>query len=153
MNVEPNSLSKGKFKDYPFQQRYAESARVLAKYQGRVPVIVEKTENSTVPSLNKMKYLVPFDLTVGQFMFVIHKQMKNSVNHSPEQAIFLFVNGKIPATSANFGHIYDTNKDKDGFLYITYSGENTFGTEDSPLQDQKQSVLQFLKNCSRSSIG
>ena len=25
--------------------------------------------------------------------------------------------------------IYEKNKDADGFLYITYSGENTFGAE------------------------
>jgi GABA(A) receptor-associated protein len=26
--------------------------------------------------------------------------------------------------------IYDEHKDDDGFLYITYSGENTFGGEE-----------------------
>lgn len=25
--------------------------------------------------------------------------------------------------------IYDEKKDEDGFLYVTYSGENTFGRE------------------------
>jgi GABA(A) receptor-associated protein len=27
------------------------------------------------------------------------------------------------------GHIYEKYKDEDGFLYITYSGENTFGAD------------------------
>ena len=44
-----------------------------------------------------------------------------------EQAIHLFVNGKIPATSSLMTAIYEENKDPDGFLYLTYSGENTFG--------------------------
>lgn len=29
--------------------------------------------------------------------------------------------------------IYDEKKDEDGFLYVTYSGENTFGFEGSAL--------------------
>ena len=30
--------------------------------------------------------------------------------------------------SATMGAIYEEHKDEDGFLYIAYSGENTFGT-------------------------
>lgn len=73
----------------------------------------------------KKKYLVPSDLTVGQFMFVIRKRLKLP----PEQAIFLFVNGTIPPTGALMNQIYDEHRDVDGFLYITYSGENTFGAD------------------------
>ena len=29
--------------------------------------------------------------------------------------------------SASMGTIYAENKDEDGFLYVAYSGENTFG--------------------------
>ena len=56
-------------------------------------------------------------------MYVIRKRIKLS----SEQAIFLFVNGTIPSTSVVLYNLYDTCKDEDGFLYITYSGENTFG--------------------------
>jgi GABA(A) receptor-associated protein len=30
-------------------------------------------------------------------------------------------------TAAMMSAIYEENKDEDGFLYMTYSGENTFG--------------------------
>lgn len=30
--------------------------------------------------------------------------------------------------AATMSAIYEENKDEDGFLYMTYSGENTFGT-------------------------
>ena len=37
------------------------------------------------------------------------------------------LNFKIYFHSASMGQIYQDHKDVDGFLYIAYSGENTFG--------------------------
>lgn len=108
---------------HTFEERLQESNRITQKYPERIPIICEKAKNSNVTDLDKSKYLVPCDLTIGQFMFVIRKRMKLS----SEQAIFLFVNNSIPSTSSSVSQIYDSYKDDDGFLYITYSGENTFG--------------------------
>lgn len=106
------------------------------------------------------RYLVPGDLTVGQFVYVIRKRIRVS----PEKAIFMFVKNVLPPTgeqhalrlrtgcqcsvgpvyldhslyylnadllitcaAALMSEVYDDHKDEDGFLYITYSGENTFG--------------------------
>jgi GABA(A) receptor-associated protein len=114
-----------KFKlEHTIDQRKAESERIRLKYPERVPVICEKADRSqSMIDIDKKKYLVPSDLTVGQFMFVIRKRLKLP----PEQAIFLFVNGTIPPTAALMNVIYEEHHDEDGFLYITYSGENTFG--------------------------
>ena len=73
--------------------------------------------------IDKKKYLVPQDLTVGQFVYIIRKRIKLS----PEKAIYLFINNILPPTAALMSSIYEDQKDEDGFLYITYSGENTFG--------------------------
>jgi len=62
-------------------------------------------------------------LTVGQFVYVVRKRIKLS----PEKAIFIFVNNTLPPTAALISAIYEEHKDEDGFLYVTYSGENTFG--------------------------
>ncbi|KAL5163630.1 Autophagy-related protein 8C [Glycine soja] len=70
------------------------------------------------------RYLVPADLTVGQFVYVVRKRIKVSA----EKAIFVFVNNTLPPTAALMSSIYEENKDDDGFLYMTYSGENTFGS-------------------------
>jgi GABA(A) receptor-associated protein len=80
-------------------------------------------EKSDIPVIDKKKYLVPADLTVGQFVYVIRKRIKLA----PEKALFTFVNEVLPPTAALMSAIYDEHKDDDGFLYITYSGENTFG--------------------------
>lgn len=110
--------------DYSFGSRKAEADRIRQKYAGRIPVICEKAEKSDITTIDKRKYLVPNDLTVGQFVYVIRKRIKLEA----EKAIFIFVNDVLPPTSALMGHIYEEHRDKDGFLYVTYSGENTFGT-------------------------
>ena len=72
----------------------------------------------------KNKFLVPSDLTIGQFVYVIRKR----IQLGPEQALFIYVNNSIlPQSSALLTTIYNEFQDEDGFLYITYSGENTFG--------------------------
>eukprot|EP00192_Tetraselmis_astigmatica_P020532 CAMPEP_0117667036 /NCGR_PEP_ID=MMETSP0804-20121206/10730_1 /TAXON_ID=1074897 /ORGANISM="Tetraselmis astigmatica, Strain CCMP880" /LENGTH=204 /DNA_ID=CAMNT_0005474691 /DNA_START=654 /DNA_END=1272 /DNA_ORIENTATION=+ len=109
--------------EHPLEKRQGEAARIRDKYPERVPVIVEKAEKSDIPEIDKKKYLVPSDLTVGQFVYVIRKRIRLS----PEKAIFIFVKNVLPPTAALMSSIYDDHKDEDGFLYITYSGENTFG--------------------------
>lgn len=71
--------------------------------------------------IDKKKYLVPSDLTVGQFVYVIRKRIKLA----PEKAIFIFVDEVLPATAALMSAVYEEHRDEDGFLYVSYSGENT----------------------------
>jgi GABA(A) receptor-associated protein len=73
-------------------------------------------EKSDIAAIDKKKYLVPSDLTVGQFCYVIRKRIKLT----PEKAIFIFVNEVLPPTAALMSSIYEEHKDEDGFLYITY---------------------------------
>lgn len=113
-----------KFKsEFTFDQRCDESSRVLSKYPDRVPVICEKNSKTSMSDLDKKKYLVPSDLTCGQFVYVIRKRLLLP----PEKAIFLFINGSIPCTSHTMISLYDQFKDNDGFMYIQYSDENVFG--------------------------
>jgi len=107
--------------------RAASAASIRAKHPDRVPVIVDKRSgDSSLPDIDKKKFLVPADLTIGQFMYVIRKRIKLA----PEQAIFLFVNSTLPASVMTLQQVYDNHRDEDGFLYMTYSGENFFGALD-----------------------
>lgn len=114
-----------KFKSqYTFELRLQESTRILNKYKDKIPIICEKiNKNQDIPMIDKIKYLVPTDLTIGQFLFVIRNRMKLP----PEKGIFLFVGNTIPPSSSIIAELYDQFKDKDGFLYVMYSGENIFG--------------------------
>lgn len=102
------------------EKRKSEAERIRAKYPDRVPVICEKADRSDIPDIDKVwnrensehdllyvwilhwhcmscpclqkKYLVPADLTVGQFHYVIRKRIKLA----PEKALFLFCSNSIP---------------------------------------------------------
>lgn len=109
---------------HPFERRREESTRILTKYPDRVPVICEKEPSSDVPEIDKVKYLVPADLTLGQYVYVIRKRL----TLPPEKAIYVFVDNSLPPTSSSLAALYNACKDEDGFLYIRYAGENTFGS-------------------------
>ena len=115
-------------KERTFDQRLFESTRIRQKYPERFPVIVERKPGSDIEGIDKRKYLVPNDLTVGQFVYVIRKRIKLA----PEKAIFVFVNNTLPPTAASISQIYRDNVEEDGFLYVMYSGENTFGHTTTP---------------------
>ena len=113
------------FKDkYDFEERELESNRIIVKYPRRLPLICERSKFcKDGPSVYKNKYLVPDDFAFGQFIFVIRKRLKLS----PEKGLFLFIKDTVPHTTQSINELYNEHKDKDGFLYVTYSYENTFG--------------------------
>ena len=124
--VSINNIATMNFKTkHPFEKRKEEAERILAKYPQRIPVICEKDPRSRdIPNIDRQKYLVPDDLSVANFMYVIRKRIKIEA----EKSIYLFVNNKVmPATAQFISTLYEKYKDEDGFLYITYAGESTFG--------------------------
>lgn len=105
-------------------ERLKKSQLILEKYPDRVPLIIQpsKTDRDAYP-IDKSKYITPRDLTLLQLQQIIRKRI-----HFPaEKAMFIFINNKIYPITSVIGPVYDTNKDTDGFLYITYCQESTFG--------------------------
>ncbi len=113
---------KESFKErFTIEQRSDESDRIFKKYPDRIPIIFEQSPNAII--INKHKFLVPRDLTVGQFMFIIRKR----IEIKPEKALYIFFGNKLVNTSKKLGEVYISKKDMDGFLYCTVTEENTFG--------------------------
>lgn len=111
-------------KDHTFEIRAQEAAKIIAKYPERIPLIVEKLPNNNLlPQISKTKFLVPSDITITQFMFIVRKYLKLD----PSVSIYLFCDGVIPSASECISTTYINHKDPDGFLYLFYAGENTFG--------------------------
>ena len=68
--------------------RAAESARVRERHPDRVPCIVERgAREQSLALIDRRKYLIPRDLTMGQFAYVIRRRIKLSAEH----ALFLMV--------------------------------------------------------------
>jgi GABA(A) receptor-associated protein len=123
-------LNKHSFKfknEHTLEQRLEEYQRVINKYADRIPVIIEQFPNfyeKCFFSLEKNKYLIPIDFTIGQFMFLIRKQMKVDSLY----VIYLLINDTIPSVSSSFGNLHKQYLDaEDGFLYIVMKNELTLG--------------------------
>jgi GABA(A) receptor-associated protein len=112
------------FSSLPKKSR-TEADRVLSRYPDRVPIIVTKNDKSvTTPDIDKHKFLVPSDLTIGQFLYVIRKR----IQLSSDKGLFLFINGEVASNNELVCMIYQRSVDKDdGFLHAIYSCESVFG--------------------------
>ena len=121
-----NNFQKSYKSSTPFNKRVEESTQIMKKYPGRYPFIIERSSSSrgTIPVCSKIKYLIPGDITVGQLLAIIRRNM----NLAPDIAIFIFCNNTLPSTNTLICELYNIHKEDDGFAYITYTGESTFGT-------------------------
>ena len=112
---------KSKFTE---EYRINECKRIINKYPERIPIIVCKDKTCKLVDIDKQKFLVPRDMNLGQFIYIIRKR----IDLTSEKAIFLFTEkNTIPPTSSLISEIYDQYKNEDNFLYLIYAGENTFG--------------------------
>ena len=109
--------------NHNFDSRNKESQKILLKYPTRIPIIVEKCNRCLLKNIDKKKYLVPKDMTMSQFIFVIRKR----IQLESSQSLFVMVNHRLVRSNDQLGDIYDDRKNEDGFLYVTYTSENTFG--------------------------
>ncbi|KAL1417654.1 hypothetical protein MTO96_026701 [Rhipicephalus appendiculatus] len=71
--------------EHPFEKRRSEGDKIRRKYPDRVPVIVEKAPKARIGDLDKKKYLVPSDLTVG------HATMGSLYQEHHEEDFFLYI--------------------------------------------------------------
>ena len=111
---------------YTEEERKAECEKMNNKYPNRICVIVERSTacNSNIGEIDKRKYLVSYDMQLSAFLIVLRKR----ISLGKEQTLLVFAKDTHLLTSTlTMAQIYNEHKDEDGFLYMTYCGENTFG--------------------------
>ena len=105
-----------------FEERRAMAKKLLERFPDQIPVIITPSGKNT-PPLNKYKYLIPRDYTVSRLLFEIRKHL----TLKSEQSLFVFVENSLLPPGEGMTQVYSRLKDPDGFLYVTYALENTFG--------------------------
>ena len=104
------------------KKRKEEFKKISFSHPNMIPVIIESTALGEV--LPQNKYLVPKAYSFHEFNFNIRKRLKLSKN----AVLHLVINEKrVPTLDTSMLAIYKEYKDPDGFLYIKYSIENSFG--------------------------
>lgn len=122
------------FKDlYTIEQRTAESKKIINKYPGLCPVILNVSNDSIfratdIPTPDKFKYLVP-NIQLSNFIFIIRRKLKVKEHTG---LFFLINNSVIPLASELMHVLYEKYKDADGFLYLTVTSESVFGGSQQP---------------------
>ena len=97
---------------------------LLREYPNRVPIICEAAPRSVLPPLKKTKYLVPYDMTINQFQFLIRR----NINLTKDSALYLITNGITLTGDKTMMEVYNNHKDKsDNFLYVFCASEITMG--------------------------
>jgi GABA(A) receptor-associated protein len=99
--------------------------KIKQQFPDKIPIICEKDPKSEINNIDKTKYLVPNDLTVAQFSFMIRKRLQ-----LPEtEAFFLLAKGKYSITAEmSLIDVYKKYCDsEDGFLYIAYASKEIWG--------------------------
>jgi GABA(A) receptor-associated protein len=114
------------YKDkHTLEERKAESERLLKRHPNNIPIIVEKVSKSD-PDIDKTKYLVNRSISMAQFRFILQKRM----NIDPNTALFIYSeNNELFQPSDFVERSYNLNKNEDGFMYVKYGLEATYGNE------------------------
>ena len=122
-----------RFKDkHSLEQRKRQFEKVMAvaPSENRYPIIFEPSPGSRFdqPNFSYIKILCAADMTVGGLQVVLRKRLDKL---SKTEAIYFLVGTDAKTmccTNQMVGDVYEEFKDaEDGFLYITFAPENTFG--------------------------
>lgn len=122
---------------YSLEERKEKAKMVLEHKINHVPILAFPNQPDVcaakVVSKDGVKrnctwFIVERERTFAEFARGIRKHISNL---TPAEALFFITENDIMlGASMSIGGIYEKYKNEDGFLYVVYSKENTFGKYD-----------------------
>lgn len=111
---------------FTYDERVKECKAMLDRYPDKVSIIIERSPSASSGTvyLHKRKFLAAKDMSLFEFLIII----RNRFNIQHSHTILFFVNDTtlLPQTML-ISDVYNQYRDHDGFVYLKYSTENTFG--------------------------
>ncbi|XP_053214996.1 microtubule-associated proteins 1A/1B light chain 3A-like [Panonychus citri] len=108
-----------------FDERQKQSQSMRRLYSDKTPIIIEKYRSEKqLPIIDRNRYLVPQHLPCSKLVEIVRRRL----TLHPSYALFLLAGGKsLVSNSKSVGQVAEQFRDPDGFLYIVYASQETFG--------------------------
>lgn len=128
--------SRKEFQALAFDARRRMADKALEQHSEKRPLVVDRHASAnplTLPAPRNVKFLVPEALTVAAFLRVLRRQLGEGDDDDddallPHQALYLYTDGgALCMCSSTISNVYERYRNQDGFLYLSYMSENTFG--------------------------
>jgi GABA(A) receptor-associated protein len=110
-----------------FDVRKGDTDRMIAKYPGSIPIYVSKgVRSNNIEDYGSKKFMVKREMTG----ITLLQSVRNALKIKTNEAVYLMVNDiEMILLSLSIGNLYDKYKSDDGYMYVSYYGENAFGFE------------------------
>jgi GABA(A) receptor-associated protein len=117
----------------PLSKRKMCSDRILRTYPDKIPVVVDRG-NKESPPIAKHKYLIK---SCDEMIYLIMSIRKQILMPQDQSLFFLTEDHSIVPVTMLMGNLYQNKRNADGFLYLFYTQESTFGNDDSFMENEK----------------
>lgn len=119
--AKAKEISEIVFNEEQFTKQHSD--RIINKYLNRYPILLWTLGSNII--IKKRKFIVPGNITIGQFLYVLRKQL---IDFNSSDGLFLIVEGADIMLPSNqivekVWKEYNIN----GFIRLALTKENTFG--------------------------